>query len=170
MGEIIRQTIGDKKQNNDLNQALQKKLLNGDKLIISKFSVLGLTSIIVADLLIKLLKIGVIVHSAYDGIIIGGAKGDLKTELKLLSVFRSIEDSLIKDRIKRGMIKKKKSGLKLGRPVGRKSTKLRLTGKEETIKDLLGKKISLTAIGKLTGANRVTVKNFIILNHLDENI
>jgi DNA-binding CsgD family transcriptional regulator len=49
----------------------------------------------------------------------------------------------------------------LGRPKGRKSSKTKLTGQEIKIKELLDKKISYSAIGRILGVHRLTVSTFV---------
>ena len=58
-----------------------------------------------------------------------------------------IERNLIYQRTKEALARKKAEGVILGRPKGRKSTKLKLTGQELRIKELRGKKVSMSAIG-----------------------
>jgi DNA invertase Pin-like site-specific DNA recombinase len=56
---------------------------------------------------------------------------------------------------------KKAEGVILGRPKGRKSAKVKLTGKELEIKKLLDKKVSKSAISRILGVHRLTVSKFI---------
>ena len=49
----------------------------------------------------------------------------------------------------------------LGRPKGRKSAKTKLTGQEQKIKELLSKKVSYSAIGRILGVHRLTVSTFV---------
>ena len=49
----------------------------------------------------------------------------------------------------------------LGRPKGSKSAKTKLSGQEKQIKELLGKKISYSAIGRILGVHRITVSSFV---------
>lgn len=72
-----------------------------------------------------------------------------------------IERQLISQRTKEALARKKAEGVVLGRPIGSKSEKTKLTGQEEQIKELLGKKISHTSIGRILGVHRLTVSSFI---------
>ncbi|WP_197739811.1 hypothetical protein [Pedobacter sp. BS3] len=54
----------------------------------------------------------------------------------------------------------KLSDIILGRPIGRKSSKTKLTGQEKKIQDLLDKNVSYSAIGRILGVHRLTVSTF----------
>lgn len=72
-----------------------------------------------------------------------------------------IERSLISQRTKEALARKKKEGKKLGRPKGSFSKVTKLTGKENEIRLLLEKKVAVSAIARILGVNRLTVRNFI---------
>jgi len=59
------------------------------------------------------------------------------------------------------LARKKKEGKKLGRPKGSLTKITKLTGKENEIKLLLEKKVSVSAIARIFGVNRLTVRHFI---------
>ena len=59
------------------------------------------------------------------------------------------------------LARKKLEGVILGRPKGRKSSKVKLSGKESTIKDLLEQGVSISAIARIFKVNRATVSSFI---------
>jgi DNA invertase Pin-like site-specific DNA recombinase len=72
-----------------------------------------------------------------------------------------IERDLISQRTKEALERKKTEGVILGRPRGRKSTRVKLSGHEKDIKELLEKKTTKSAIGRIYGVNRMTVDSFI---------
>ncbi len=81
-----------------------------------------------------------------------------------------IERNLISRENTRSPCKKKSlRGVVLGRPKGRKSTKVKLSGKENTIKDLLEQGVSKTQIARIFKVDRMTVYNFIERENLLEN-
>ncbi len=81
-----------------------------------------------------------------------------------------IEHQLISQRTKEALARKKSEGKVLGRPKGSLSKKTKLTGKEEEIKNLLNKKISISAIARLLGVHRLTVDSFIKTRGLNKRI
>lgn len=72
-----------------------------------------------------------------------------------------IERNLISQRTKEALARKKAEGVVLGRPKGSKSAKTKLTGQEKKIKELLEKKVSYSAIGRILGVHRLTVSTFV---------
>lgn len=67
---------------------------------------------------------------------------------------------LLKKVTKGALARKKAEGIKLGRPLG-KAKKVKLTGKEETIKKLLKEKISKSEIARKLKVDRGTLSKFI---------
>lgn len=54
--------------------------------------------------------------------------------------------------------------LLLGRPVGSKLSKTKPTGQERKIQELPDKKVSYSAIGRILGVHRLTVRSFVHRN------
>ena len=72
-----------------------------------------------------------------------------------------IERNLISQRTKEALARKKAEGVVLGRPKGRRSAQVKLSGQEEVIKTLLTRKVSKCGIARIFGVNRMTVDAFI---------
>lgn len=72
-----------------------------------------------------------------------------------------IERNLISQRTKEALARKKAEGVVLGRPVGRKSSHVKLSGKEETIKTLREQGVSQAQIARIFKVDRMTVAKFI---------
>lgn len=72
-----------------------------------------------------------------------------------------IERNLISQRTKEALARKKAEGITLGRPKGRKSSRVKLSGKEEIIKDLREQGVTICEIAKIYKVNRNTVSSFI---------
>lgn len=72
-----------------------------------------------------------------------------------------IERNMISQRTKEALARKKAGGTILGRPKGSLSKVTKLTGKEDTIKELLSKEVPVSSIAKILGVHRLTVANFI---------
>ena len=77
-----------------------------------------------------------------------------------------IERNLISQRTKEALARKKAEGVILGRPKGRKSKKLKLTGKDQEIQGFLDKRVSVSAIARILGVHRITLTDFIIKKKL----
>ena len=72
-----------------------------------------------------------------------------------------IERNLISQRTKEALARKRSEGVILGRPKGKKSSRVKLSGKEDTIKTLLEQGVSKTQIATIFRVNRMTVTKFI---------
>jgi DNA invertase Pin-like site-specific DNA recombinase len=72
-----------------------------------------------------------------------------------------IERNLISQRTKEALARKRAEGVILGRPKGRKSKNVKLSGHENEIKVLLSKSVSKCQIARIFGVNRMTVASFI---------
>lgn len=72
-----------------------------------------------------------------------------------------IERKIISQRTKEALTRKRAEGVILGRPMGSKPSKTKLTGHEKKIQELIEKKVSYSAIGRILGVHRLTVSSFV---------
>jgi DNA invertase Pin-like site-specific DNA recombinase len=72
-----------------------------------------------------------------------------------------IERNLISQRTKEALARKKAEGVVLGRPKGKKSKRVKLSGKEEAIRILLADNHSKSEIARIFKVNRSTLNAFI---------
>ena len=78
-----------------------------------------------------------------------------------------IERNLISQRTKEALARKRSEGVVLGRPKGSKSKKLKLSGKEKIISNMLNKNLPYKKIAKSLGVHRSTLSTFIKENMND---
>jgi DNA invertase Pin-like site-specific DNA recombinase len=72
-----------------------------------------------------------------------------------------IERNLISQRTKEALARKRSEGFVLGRPLGRKSNRRKLSGHEAEIQAMLGENVPKTAIARRFGVSRKTVASFV---------
>ena len=75
-----------------------------------------------------------------------------------------IERELISRRTKEALAQRRARGIRLGRPPGSKSKKLKLTGHEAEIQALLAQNVSKNAIARKFCVDRKTVVSFVSNN------
>jgi DNA invertase Pin-like site-specific DNA recombinase len=131
-----------------------------DLIICSELSRLGRSLFMIMSILNNLMNIGVRVWTIKDNYRLGD-----NIQSKVLAfafgLSAEIERDLISQRTKEALARKKSEGAVLGRPLGKKSSRVKLSGHEKEIQDLIDKSISKCAIGRLFGVNRMTVDSFL---------
>ena len=139
---------------------LLNKLRKDDVLICAELSRLGRNLLMIMSILNHCMKNDVQVWTIKDNYRLGS---DINSKVLAFAFGLSaeIERNLISQRTKEALARKKAEGVILGRPKGRKSSKVKLTGKELEIKKLLDKKVSKSAISRILGVHRLTVSKFI---------
>lgn len=139
---------------------LLKRMKKGDILICSELSRLGRNLLIIMGILSECMNKDIQVQTIKDNYRLGS---DINSKVLAFAFGLSaeIERNLISQRTKEALARKKAEGVVLGRPKGKKSTKTKLTGQEQKIKDLLDKKVSYSAIGRILGVHRLTVSAFV---------
>lgn len=134
-------------------------LRQGDILIVTELSRLGRSMTEIMRLLSDLLEKGIRVYA-----IKGNYKLDNSIQSKIMTMVlcmaMEIERDLISQRVKEALARKKKEGVKLGRPKGVPG-KSKLDDKEAEIKTLLDKKVAIASLAKIYDCSWPTMKNFI---------
>ncbi len=139
---------------------LLKKMKRGDVLICSELSRLGRNLLMIMAILNECMNRDIHVWTIKDNYRLGS---DINSKVLAFAFGLSaeIERNLISQRTREALARKKAEGVVLGRPVGRKSSKTKLTGQERKINELLEKKVSYSAIGRILGVHRLTVSSFV---------
>lgn len=148
-----------KVENRELGKLL-KKMKKGDILICSELSRLGRNLLMIMGILNECMNRDIQVWTIKDNYRLGS---DINSKVLAFAFGLSaeIERNLISQRTKEALARKRAEGVVLGRPKGRKSSKTKLTGQEKKIKELLNKKVSYSAIGRILGVHRLTVSSFV---------
>ncbi len=139
-----------------------------DTLLITELSRLGRSLMEVMSILHILMEKQVRVLSVKEGYELGNTITS-KVLAFAFSLSAEIERAMISARTKEALARRKSEGKKLGRPKGSLSKKTKLTGKEQDIKMLLEKKVSVAAIARIMGVHRITMANFIKSRRLKVN-
>lgn len=157
----IEETISGSKSLQDRKLGkLLKRMKKDDILICSELSRLGRNLLMIMGILNECMNKGIQVWTIKDNYRLGS---DINSKVLAFAFGLSaeIERNLISQRTKEALARKRAEGVVLGRPKGRKSSKTKLTGQEKKIKELLDKKVSYSAIGRILGVHRLTVSNFV---------
>jgi DNA invertase Pin-like site-specific DNA recombinase len=144
---------------------LLKKMKKDDILICSELSRLGRNLLMIMGILNECMNRDIKVWTIKDNYRLGS---DINSKVLAFAFGLSaeIERTLISQRTKEALARKRAEGVILGRPKGSKSKKKKLTGHEKKIQELLDKKVSYSAIGRILGVHRLTVSNFAKENKL----
>ena len=139
---------------------LLKKMKKSDVLVCSELSRLGRNLLMIMGVLNECMNRDIQVWTIKDNYRLGS---DINSKVLAFAFGLSaeIERNLISQRTKEALARKKAEGVILGRPKGSKSAKTKLTGQEKQIKELLEKKVSYSAIGRILGVHRLTVSSFV---------
>ncbi len=138
---------------------LLKKIKKGDILISTELSRLGRNLMQVMGILHQCMNKECQVWTIKDNYRLGA---DIQSKVLAFAFGLSaeIERNLISQRTKEALARIKSEGKKLGRPKG-KTSKCKLFGKDEKIKEMLSKGISKTQIAKILGVDRSSLYRWI---------
>jgi DNA invertase Pin-like site-specific DNA recombinase len=137
-----------------------RKMKKGDILICAELSRLGRSLMMIMGILNECLRREVQVWTIKDNYRLG-ADISSKVMAFAFSLSAEIERNLISQRTTEALARKRQVGVVLGRPKGRMSTRVKLTGKEDVIGRLLEQGWSQSRIAKKLKVHRITLGNFI---------
>lgn len=146
----------DKRELGDLLEKVEK----GDLIVCSELSRLGRSLFMIMEILNQCMNKECRVWTIKDGYRLGD---DIQSKVLAFAFGLSaeIERNLISQRTREALARKKAEGVILGRPKGRKSHRVKLSGKEEFIKELRRQGVSISEIARIYKVNRNTVSAFI---------
>jgi DNA invertase Pin-like site-specific DNA recombinase len=165
----IEETVsGTKKVKDRLLGKLTHKMKADDLLLCTELSRLGRSMFMVMDVLNKCMTKNAKIWTVRDNYRLDD---DISSKVLAFafSLASEIERNLISQRTKEALARKKAEGVILGRPKGRKSSKVKLTGKEDVIIKLKQQGKSHTAIARRLKVNRCTLYRFISDNGIKVN-
>ena len=159
--EWIEETISASKKLEDRKFGqLLKKMEKGDQLIVTELSRMGRNLMQIMSILHNCMEKDIQVFTIKERYELGNNINS-KVLAFAFGLSAEIERNLISQRTKEALARKKAEGVILGRPKGRKSQNLKLTGKETEINALLDRKVSYSAIARIIGVHRLTVSTFV---------
>ena len=139
---------------------LLKKVKKDDLIICAELSRLGRNLFMIMEILHVCMNRECRVWTIKDGYRLGD---DIQSKVLAFAFGLSaeIERNLISQRTKEALARKKAEGIILGRPAGKKSSKVKLSGKEVVIEELLAQGVPQTKIAKIFKVHRMTLAKFI---------
>jgi DNA invertase Pin-like site-specific DNA recombinase len=139
---------------------LLDKVQADDLIICAELSRLGRTLFMIMDILNICMNKYCRVWTIKDNYRLGD---DIQSKVLAFAFGLSaeIERNLISQRTKEALARKRAEGVVLGRPIGSKSAKVKLSGKEDFIRDMLTHEVPKTQIAKILKVDRMTVDAFI---------
>ena len=150
---------------------LLNKVQKDDLIICSELSRLGRSLFMIMEILNHCMDKECRVWTIKDSYRLGD---DIQSKVLAFAFGLSaeIERNLISQRTKEALARKKAEGVTLGRPKGKKSSKVKLSGNEEMIRDLRESGVTISQIASIYHVNRNTVSRFIrnhIYSEMEEN-
>lgn len=139
---------------------LLKQLSYGDILIISELSRLGRNLMEIMSILHQCMEQQVLVLTVKERYELGNNINS-KILAFAFSLSAEIERSLISQRTREALARKKEAGNPIGRPKGRRNNQLKLVRNEEEIRQMIDKNYSMNEIAEKMGVSRQTLRDFL---------
>ena len=129
-------------------------------MICSELSRLGRNLLMIMSILNMCMTKGVQVWTIKDNYRLGN---DINSKVLAFAFGLSaeIERNLISQRTREAMARMKAQGDHVGRPHGAKSSEIKLTGKDEQIREMLAERVSKKEIAEKFGVDRSTLRRFL---------
>lgn len=142
-----------------------KRMNSGDKIIATEISRLGRNLLMIMAILNNAMEKNIHIQTIKDNFTLGD---DITSKVLAFAfgIAAEIERKLISQRTIEALARKKAQGVVLGRPKGSKSSKTKLTGKEDLIKKLIDQGYSYNKIASRLKVHRTTLSSFIINNNI----
>lgn len=139
---------------------LLNKVKKDDLIICAELSRLGRNLFMIMEILSICMKKECRVWTIKDNYRLGD---DIQSKVLAFAFGLSaeIERNLISQRTKEALARKRAEGVVLGRPKGRQSSKVKLSGQEDVIKTLLERNVPKIEIARIFGVNRMTLYRFL---------
>lgn len=139
---------------------LLQKVKRDDIILVAEISRLGRTLFMVMRILEDLMTRGVKLYSHKDGFELADNIAS-KVLAFAFGLAAEIERTMLSQRTKEALARKRAEGVILGRPKGRKNSKVKLTGMAAEIKALMDDGISQRTIAKMLKVDRNTLAKFV---------
>jgi DNA invertase Pin-like site-specific DNA recombinase len=165
--EWIKETIsGTKTPDKRKLGGLLERIQAGDLIICAELSRLGRSLFMIMSILNGLMKTGARVWTIKDNYRLGD---DIQSKVLAFAFGLSaeIERDLISQRTKEALALRRAEGVILGRPLGKKSSHVKLSGHEKEIKALWKNGMSKSQLGRRFGVHRMTVDKFLKDNEIE---
>ncbi len=147
-------------QSRAVGKLLTETAKAGDLIIFAEISRMARSTLQVLQMLSICIERKISVHIAKQNLVL---EGDLQSRIAatILGLAAEIEREFISLRTKEALAKRRAEGKHLGRPLGRRSSKLKLDEYEAEIRNYLAKGISKRAIAKLIECSPSTLYDWL---------
>ena len=151
---------GTKEPNKRKLGQMLRRMKKGDVLVCTELSRLGRSLMMIMSILNDCMKNEIQVWTIKDNYRLGS---DLSSKVLAFAFGLSaeIERNLISQRTKEALARKKAERVRLGRPKGKKSSYVKLTGKDKSIQNYLNAGFSKCAIARKLRVHRITLSRYI---------